>query len=1327
MLPAPRLPSTLEEPTADSLPVPALSEEIAHARTHQAISAAETPPGEALPVETPPGSAIEGLSQLVRTMSTMHAAHMERSAALHESFLEMRRRTSLLALSGAPATTQAPRPAPERVVFSRANLEDLPGGKVYPLLGPELARVVPLAHQTRLPRPPLLLADRVTVLEGAPASLSRGRIRAETDTARRASLLDPAGRLPASVIVETVQIQLLLNAHLGADLRHEGDRVQRLSEVDIVFHAPLPRANSTLTCEFAVENVAAAGDTTLFISRSTASVDGTLIASSPRTVIGVFPRTRPADVRGSELDPKFFARPANGPFDPPTIGLEARTFSREAVRAFAEGDGYTCFGPSFERLATHVRPPRIHDGDLRLIDEVTAFEPFGGPWNRGYVRAEMPVKPDAWFFAAHFPDDPCLPGVFMLEGCLQTLAFTMAGVGLTVGRDGWRFEPAHEQTFSLKFSRPITPENARITFEIFVESMARVPTPTVIADLVCRVDGEVAFSCRRFALRLVPDLPFEDWRHLPYVAPGAAGPLPTLGGIAGYRSTRPCARIGDLVLDYPAFLAGAWGSYAEAFGVAHARFDRFDRVLRLPGPPFLFLTRATAWEGAKLAPGSTATTEYDAPHEAWYLSPSNGRVMPFPVLLEALLQACGWFNTSLVPDGDLLQPDAHYRNLDGEGVLHGEVRPGEILASKVTLTSVSRSGKTCLFGFAIESFAEGRRIFDVKTVFGLFPAEGLKTQAGLAPSAAQQERIARDGDFRVDLASRPPRYFDQRPSLPGAMLRMLDRVTAYEPRGGAAGLGWARGELDVSPHAWFFKSHFFTDPVQPGSLGLEAMLQLLEFVMIEQGLGDRIENARFEAPMLGRPIKWKYRGQVLPESRRVTTEVELKRIDTDDEGRPFAVADAWLWVDGTCVYSIVDLAVRVVRGDGDTPKPLRANEGPSESPAERPAFERTLDLAADAWLADHRPTWTVPSVPIVVMADLIAAGARMRAGRAVTRVSNCQVRRFMLCAEPVRIRVDVGEVANGAATATLLAWREARTKSFSRFEPVATATVHFDAQDEAPAPFAPIECEVLPDPYDAGTVFHGPAFQVVRSARIGARGASGVLALDRCRVPDEGVHPGLLDAMFHILRMDVAELTWPDAPADRLALPHRIDDLVLHRPIPTEAREIDIEARIGVVRGDYATLSMQLLFAGAVLASMSVTMVLLPSPFRAESRARRAFIRDRIHVPGLALGRHEGNVTIVEEAATRRLDWLPGTVASIYLVPEDRRHDLAAEVAIREHVGRIAECHPSAVSTRVVGHDVVEASTARMRTTVRIGRANGSITVAPMAETAETGGARKAP
>ena len=95
-----------------------------------------------------------------------------------------------------------------------------------------------------------------------------------------------------------------------------------------------------------------------------------------------------------------------------------------------------------------------------------------------------------------------------------------------------------------------------------------------------------------------------------------------------------------------------------------------------------------------------------------------------------------------------------------------------------------------------------------------------------------------------DLQLRPARYFAGTARLASPMLCMIDRITGWDPKGGEQGLGWARAEKTVDPSEWFFKAHFFQDPVQPGSLGIEAMLQLLQWSMLELDL-DRGKPVRF--------------------------------------------------------------------------------------------------------------------------------------------------------------------------------------------------------------------------------------------------------------------------------------------------------------------------------------------------------------------------------------------------------------------------------------------------------------------------------------------------
>ena len=81
---------------------------------------------------------------------------------------------------------------------------------------------------------------------------------------------------------------------------------------------------------------------------------------------------------------------------------------------------------------------------------------------------------------------------------------------------------------------------------------------------------------------------------------------------------------------------------------------------------------------------------------------------------------------------------------------------------------------------------------------------------------------------------------------------------------------------------------------------------------------------------------------------------------------------------------------------------------------------------------------------------------------------------------------------------------------------------------------------------------------------------------------------------------------------------------------------------------------------------------------------RRTFLRDRQYTGGLGLSTTVDGVTRCREEDVRGSDWLPGTVASVYAL---RDGEGAREVAIKDHVARLASDHPSHVSFDAVSGD----------------------------------------
>src|SRR6187397_1675031 len=67
--------------------------------------------------------------------------------------------------------------------------------------------------------------------------------------------------------------------------------------------------------------------------------------------------------------------------------------------------------------------------------------------------------------------------------------------------------------------------------------------------------------------------------------------------------------------------------------------------------------------------------------------------------------------------------------------------------------------------------------------------------------------------------------------LPLPPMLMFDRITRITADGGQFGKGTIEAEFDINPDLWFFDCHFQGDPVMPGSLGLDALWQLVGFYL----------------------------------------------------------------------------------------------------------------------------------------------------------------------------------------------------------------------------------------------------------------------------------------------------------------------------------------------------------------------------------------------------------------------------------------------------------------------------------------------------------------
>ena len=112
------------------------------------------------------------------------------------------------------------------------------------------------------------------------------------------------------------------------------------------------------------------------------------------------------------------------------------------------------------------------------------------------------------------------------------------------------------------------------------------------------------------------------------------------------------------------------------------------------------------------------------------------------------------------------------------------------------------------------------------------------------------------------------------------------------------------------------------DPVWPGSLGLEAFIQLLKVYAVERwSLGEGTEFATMAGgqstgggpadvePAARDRHSWTYRGQIVPGCERVEVFASITHVD---DAHRRVRADGFLTVDGRTIYAMNDFTLDVI-------------------------------------------------------------------------------------------------------------------------------------------------------------------------------------------------------------------------------------------------------------------------------------------------------------------------------------------------------------------------------------------------------------------------------
>jgi 3-hydroxyacyl-[acyl-carrier protein] dehydratase/trans-2-decenoyl-[acyl-carrier protein] isomerase len=130
--------------------------------------------------------------------------------------------------------------------------------------------------------------------------------------------------------------------------------------------------------------------------------------------------------------------------------------------------------------------PQLPLPPMLMFDRISEMSEQGGEHGKGFVRAELDVKPDLWFFACHFKNDPVMPGCLGLDALWQLLGFFL----------GWSGSSGNGRALGMgevKFSGQVLPSVQKVVYGLEIKRVMRSKLVLGIADGWLSADGNVIY------------------------------------------------------------------------------------------------------------------------------------------------------------------------------------------------------------------------------------------------------------------------------------------------------------------------------------------------------------------------------------------------------------------------------------------------------------------------------------------------------------------------------------------------------------------------------------------------------------------------------------------------------------------------------------------------------------------------------------------------------------------------------------------------------------------------------------------------------------------
>jgi 3-hydroxyacyl-[acyl-carrier protein] dehydratase / trans-2-decenoyl-[acyl-carrier protein] isomerase len=133
---------------------------------------------------------------------------------------------------------------------------------------------------------------------------------------------------------------------------------------------------------------------------------------------------------------------------------------------------------------------------MLMFDRISEISEKGGEFGKGFIRAELDVKPELWFFGCHFKGDPVMPGCLGLDALWQMVGFFL----------GWLGSPGRGRALGLgelKLAGQVLPSVRKIVYNVDFKRVMRSKLVLGIADGWLSADGEIIYRASDLRVALI--------------------------------------------------------------------------------------------------------------------------------------------------------------------------------------------------------------------------------------------------------------------------------------------------------------------------------------------------------------------------------------------------------------------------------------------------------------------------------------------------------------------------------------------------------------------------------------------------------------------------------------------------------------------------------------------------------------------------------------------------------------------------------------------------------------------------------------------------------